>query len=208
MSIGSARVWISMAALVHNVPIDQVTKTQRNFAKRVNFGILYGMGAQRLARESDLSYSEAEAFIRTYFQRLPGVREYLDKAKTLAKRSYLTTLFGRRRWFPGLTGSTGNRNQVAQAEREAINMPIQGTAADIMKMAMVSVYNKLERRKLGAKMMLQVHDELVLEVPEKHLQETAALVVQAMEEVADLAAPLRSNAQYGTNWRDLQNVPL
>jgi DNA polymerase-1 len=196
------------AAIVHNVPIEQVTKSQRNFAKRVNFGILYGMGAHRLARESDLTYAQAEDFIRTYFQRLPGVREYLDKAKELAKRTYLTTLFGRRRWFPGLTGSTGNRNQMAQAEREAINMPIQGTAADIMKMAMVNVFHKLERRKLGAKMMLQVHDELVLEVPETNLRETAALVLETMEGVYDLAAPLRAHAQYGANWRDLEQVPL
>jgi DNA polymerase-1 len=195
------------AATVYNVPIETVTKSQRNFAKRVNFGLLYGMGAHRLARESDLTYAQAEDFINTYFERLPGVRAYLDKAKQLAyQKGYLTTLFGRRRFFPGLTH--GNHNTRATAEREAINMPIQGTAADIIKKAMIALHSELQRRKTGARMILQVHDELVLEVPERELQDTAALVVRTMEDACDLAAPLRTSAQYGTNWRDLEPVPL
>ncbi len=194
------------AALINNVPLEQVTKEQRIFAKRVNFGILYGMGAFRLARDSDLTLAQADAFIKTYFERLPRVREYLDKTKTLARTppKYLTTLFGRRRSFPGLF--TGNRTQQAAAEREAINMPIQGTAADIMKMAMIHLYEELNKRNLGAKLILQVHDELVLEVPDERLQEVSALVVNVMEGAAQLEAPLRANAQYGPNWRDLTAV--
>jgi DNA polymerase-1 len=165
------------------------------------------MGAFRLARESDLTLAQAEAFINTYFERLPRVRQYLDKAKRLAySKGYLSTLFGRRRSFPGLMH--GNRNIKTAAEREAINMPIQGTAADIIKKAMIMLYGELEQRKLGARMILQVHDELVLEVPEERLTETAALVVRTMEDACDLAAPLKANAQYGTNWRDLEPVPL
>lgn len=191
------------AAIVHNIPIDQVTKQQRGFAKRVNFGLLYGMGAFRLARDSDLTLAQANDFIKTYFDRLPRVQEYLDHAKQLAyDMGYLTTLFGRRRSFPGL--HEANRNVRMQAEREAINMPIQGTAADIFKQAMISVAPELPR--LNARLILQVHDELVLEVPEDRVQEAAQVVVRVMEGVAQLDAPLRANAASGTNWRDVEDV--
>ena len=191
------------AAIVHNIPIDQVTKQQRGFAKRVNFGLLYGMGAFRLARDSDLTLAQANDFIKTYFDRLPRVQEYLDHAKQLAyDMGYLTTLFGRRRSFPGL--HEANRNVRMQAEREAINMPIQGTAADIFKQAMISVAPELPR--LNARLILQVHDELVLEVPEDRVQEAAQVVVRVMEGVAHLDAPLRANAASGTNWRDVEDV--
>jgi DNA polymerase-1 len=191
------------AAIVHNIPIDQVTKQQRNFAKRVNFGLLYGMGAFRLARDSDLTLAQANDFIKTYFDRLPRVQEYLDRAKQLAyDMGYLTTLFGRRRSFPGL--HEANRNVRMQAEREAINMPIQGTAADIFKQAMIRVAPELAR--LNSRLILQVHDELVLEVPEDRVQETAQVVVRIMEGVAQLDAPLRANAASGTNWRDVEDV--
>jgi DNA polymerase-1 len=192
------------AAVIYNVPLNEVTKTQRIFAKRVNFGILYGMGPFRLARDSDLTLAQAQEFIDTYFKRLPRVRAYLDTAKELAKKSFLTTMFGRRRIFKGM--HEGNRNVVASAEREAINMPIQGTAADIMKKAMITLYAELNQRDLGAKLLLQVHDELVLEVPEDRLQETARLVVEVMEGAAVLDAALTANAQYGMNWRELNDV--
>jgi len=194
------------AAVINNVPIQNVTKEMRIFAKRVNFGILYGMGAFRLARDSDLTLPEANAFIKTYFDRLPGVQVYLEKAKRLAReQGYLTTLFGRKRRFPALL-SGGNRNLQAAAEREAINMPIQGTAADIMKMAMIDLFHELAARDLGARVILQVHDELVLEVPDDTLHETARLVVATMENAAQLEAPLRANAAYGENWRDLNDL--
>lgn len=190
------------AAIINNVPMEAVTKEQRIFAKRVNFGILYGMGAYRLARDSDLTLAEARKFIETYFERLPGVRRYIEGAKALARsQGYLTTLFGRRRRFPGINSSRGN--DVAAAEREAINMPIQGTAADIMKRAMIDLHAALQTGGLRAQLLLQVHDELVLEVPEEELADTAALVVRIMENAAALNAPLKANAQAGVNWRDV-----
>lgn len=193
------------AALVNNIPLEQVTKDQRGFAKRVNFGLLYGMGAFRLARDSGLPLAQAEAFINTYFARLPRVKDYIENAKRIAReQGYLTTLYGRRRSFPGL--KHGNRNIQQQAEREAINMPIQGTAADIIKKAMIELYGELAQRKLGAQMILQVHDELVLEVPEHELRETAALVVDVMERACELDAPLRANAEFGQNWLEVEAI--
>jgi DNA polymerase-1 len=193
------------AALVNNIPLEQVSKDQRNFAKRVNFGLLYGMGAFRLARDSGLPLAQAEAFINTYFARLPRVKDYIENAKRIAReQGYLTTLYGRRRSFPGL--KHGNRNIQQQAEREAINMPIQGTAADIIKKAMIDLYAELNQRKLGAQMILQVHDELVLEVPENQLREMAALVVDVMERACELDAPLRTNAEYGHNWLEVETI--
>ncbi|HYO87181.1 MAG TPA: DNA polymerase I [Candidatus Limnocylindrales bacterium] len=196
------------AALVNGIPLAQVTKDQRSFAKRVNFGLLYGMGAFRLARDSNLTLAEADAFIKAYFERLPRVRDYLDKAKHLAaSEGYLTTMFGHRRYFPALQG-TGNRQLRQSAEREAINMPIQGTAADIIKMAMVRLHDQIPARGLHSRMILQVHDELVFETPVDEVHETAALVIQTMEGAADLLAPLRANAQAGANWRDMEAVAV
>lgn len=193
------------AAIVHNIPIEAVTKNQRSFAKRVNFGLLYGMGAFRLARDSELTLAQANEFIKTYFDRLPNVQVYLDRAKQIAyDTGYLTTLFGRRRTFPGL--HEANRNVRMQAEREAINMPIQGTAADIIKKAMIELAPKLPA--LGAHMILQVHDELVLEVPEDRVQDAARVVVEVMEAACALDAPLRTNAAAGTNWRDVEDLAV
>lgn len=195
------------AAVIYNVPLEEVTKEQRIFAKRVNFGVMYGMGAFRLARESNLTFAEAKRFIDTYFSRLPKVNEYLEKTKRDARElGYVKTMFGRKRFFPQLRGSTGNSSAIQTAEREAINMPIQGTAADIIKKAMITIDAELRRRKLRSRMLLQVHDELVFEVPERELDETAAMVVQEMEGVCELAAPLQANAQCGENWLDMRTV--
>jgi DNA polymerase-1 len=197
------------AAAVYGIPLADVTYEQRSFAKRVNFGLIYGMGAYRLARDSDLTLAEARSFIETYFQRLPRVRVYLDETKRRARqKDGLQTLFGRKRRFPVLINADQRSNQVAiqGEERVAINMPIQGSAADIMKKAMVGVYNELKAQHLNAKMILQVHDELVLEVPERQIPDTRDLVVRVMESVCELDAPLRANAQAGTNWRDMEPV--
>lgn len=194
------------AALVNRIPIDQVTKSQRIFAKRVNFGLLYGMGAHRLARDSDLTFAEATHFIDEYFSKMPRVKDYLDTAKRLASNTgVLTTLYGRRRTFPALLGS-GNRALRQSAEREAINMPIQGTAADIIKIAMINLHNELKKRQSPTRILLQVHDELVLETPDDQVEDAAALVVQIMEGAADLRAPLKTNAAYGDNWRDMTDI--
>ena len=195
------------AAVIYGKPLEEVTKFDRNFAKRINFGILYGMGAFRLARESDLTLAEARVFIDTYFGRLPNVLKYIEDTKEKARtQGYVETLFGRKRYFPQLSRAGAGRNEVQQAEREAINMPVQGTAADIIKKAMITLYGELAARKLNARMLLQVHDELVFEVPEAELHETAALVVECMEGVLEMAAPLRANAQYGQNWLEMQSV--
>jgi DNA polymerase-1 len=197
------------AAAVYGIPLEEVTYDQRSFAKRVNFGLIYGMGAFRLARDSNLTLSEARDFINTYFARLPKVQEYLESTKRAARQGPITTLFGRRREFHILRqAGEGKGNQVAiqGEERVAINMPIQGTAADIMKKAMIELYAALQQSHLNAQMILQVHDELVLEVPDAELDETAKLVVDVMEGAFTMRAPLKANAQVGTNWRDMEPV--
>jgi DNA polymerase-1 len=196
------------AAAIYDIPLDQVSYEQRSFAKRINFGLMYGMGAHRLARESSLSFTEAERFIQRYFARMPGVLRYLEQTKANARtKEGLETLFHRRRTFPILSGGkTANRQVIQAYERVAINFPIQGSAADIIKRAMIDLYAELQRRRLGAQIILQVHDELVLEVPDDELDATAALVVQTMEAAYVLDAPLRANAQVGPNWRDMEPV--
>lgn len=195
------------AAAVYGIDLEKVTYEQRSFAKRVNFGLIYGMGAFRLARDSDLTLAEAQAFIKTYFHRLPGVERYIEETKRQAyQKGYVQTLFGRRGEFGALKDSKSSQQIRAGLERAAINMPIQGTAADIMKRAMITLYAQLAAHKLDAKMILQVHDELVLEVPEAQLLQTKSLVVEVMEGACQLDAPLRANAHAGSNWRDMQPI--
>ncbi|MCA9908870.1 MAG: DNA polymerase I, partial [Anaerolineae bacterium] len=198
------------AAIVYGIPLAEVTKTHRMFAKRVNFGILYGMGAFRLARESDMTHAEAQKFIETYFARIPGVRQYIEDTKQMMhEQGYVETLFGRRRVFANVRAL--NRTLQGQLEREAINMPIQGTAADVLKTAMIDLHHELNARETGARLLLQVHDELVLEAPEATMHETAQLVVDVMENAyrrfgIELLVPLKANAQWGYNWLDLKAV--
>ena len=194
------------AAAVYKVPPEQVTYEQRSFAKSVNFGLMYGMGAFRLARESNLTLAEAEAFIAEYFQHFPGVRRYLDEAVQRAReQGYTETLLGRRRYFPEF--QQGNKRVGYQArqraEREAVNMPIQGTAADIIKIAMIDLARALREGNYGARMILQVHDELVLEVPAEELDTVAPLVVDTMEHAFELVVPLVADARVGENWAEL-----
>jgi DNA polymerase I len=194
------------AATVYNIPLEEVTYDQRSFAKRVNFGLIYGMGAYRLARESDLTLAEATAFIETYFQRMPNVKKYIEETKRRAHQPEgLKTLFGRRRVFLTLQPDNQRANrQIMEGDlRAAVNMPIQGTAADIMKRAMIDLHHALQESRLGAMMTLQVHDELVLEVPQDEIQQTRDLVVKVMESAYLLDAPLRANAEIGPNWRDM-----
>lgn len=192
------------AAAVFGIPLEQVTYEQRNFAKRVNFGLIYGMGAFRLARDSELTLQEANDFIERYFAQFPGVRRYLDDTKRAARQPEgLKTLFGRRRRFPALIEGRSNKTLLAAEERAAVNMPIQGSAADIIKRAMIDLYHALQREKLSALIVLQVHDELVLEVPADEIDRTRALVVRIMEDAYPLDPPLRVNAEVGDNWRDM-----
>ena len=193
------------AAKVHGILPEQVTFEQRRFAKQVNFGLMYGMGAFRLTRDSDLTLPESEAFIKAYFDNFPGVREYLETTKDFARTyGYVETLFGRRRMFPELVG-TGNKTDQQRAEREAINAPIQGTAADIIREAMINILRELEANFPQVRMLLQVHDELVFEVPENKVDVLQEMVVRHMEAAgANLIVPLVVDARRGTNWHDTE----
>ena len=195
------------AAAVYNIGLDDVTYNQRRFAKAVNFGLIYGMGPFRLARDSELTLAEAEKFIKTYFERFPGINEYLEKTKEQARsQGYVETLFGRRRYFPVFQVSAGraNRQAVNRAEREAVNHPIQGTAADIIKIAMVRLHRELSAN-YEAKMLLQVHDELVLEVPEAEVTAVRQVVVDIMSGAFTLDVPLKVEASTGHNWLELKD---
>ncbi len=191
------------AAAIFDIPIEKVTKEQRDRAKGVNFGLIYGMSAFGLSRYIDITLAEAEDFVQAYFEQFPGVKKYLEGVKAkAAEDGYVETLLGRRRYFPGLKNQT-NRNIRNREEREAINAPIQGTAADIMKIAMLQVPEALKAARLSAKMLLQVHDELVLECPDSELEKTASLVKKIMEEAYKLKVPLLTEARYGPNWNEM-----
>lgn len=195
------------AATVFGVEPEDVSYEQRSFAKRVNFGLMYGMGSYRLARDSDLTLAEATHFIDTYFERIPGVKRYIDQTEQQAlKEGYVETLLGRKRYFRHLQAGKTSGNRVRGELRAAINMPIQGTAADILKIAMIQLDQKLRQSDLDAAMILQVHDELVLEVADTDLETTTHLVVTTMEAAYDLRVPLVANAEVGQNWRDMQAV--
>lgn len=193
------------ASAVFDIPLAEVDSSQRDLAKRVNFGLMYGMGANRLARESQMTFQEADQFIQRYFERLPHVQKYIQETQRRAQESgELRTLFGRFGDFGALTRPGVNRRHTQSLLRVAINFPIQGSAADVMKLAMLAVHHQLSGNNLGAKMLLQVHDELVLEVPESELVETRDLVVKTMEAACDLLVPLRVDAEFGPNWYDMQ----
>jgi DNA polymerase I len=192
------------AAAIYNVPLSQVTKDQRRHAKTINFGLIYGMSAFGLSRSTDLTLGEAEEFVKTYFQQFPGVKSYLDGIRKLAaSQGYVETMLGRRRYFPNLM-SQMNPNLRNREEREAINAPIQGTAADIMKLAMLRAPEALRQAGMVARILLQVHDELVLECPQDELLEAARLMQQVMENTFPLSIPLLTEARSGQNWGVLQ----
>ena len=194
------------AAAIYNLDLDQVNSDQRRHAKAINFGLIYGMSPFGLTRTTDLTLAEAEDFVTAYFRRFPGVKRYLDGIrKKAAENGYVETLLGRRRYFPGLVNPS-NQQTRNREEREAINAPIQGTAADIMKVAMLRVPVALKKTGLSGKMILQVHDELVLECPQDELVDTASLVRDVMEGAYPLDVPLKTDARHGINWGDLKSV--
>ncbi len=196
------------AAAIYDIPLESVTPKQRRQAKAINFGLIYGMSAFGLTRTTDLTLAEAEDFREAYFERFPGVKRYLDHVRREARENgYVETLFGRRRYFPRLKTTT-NYNVRQRAEREAINAPIQGTAADIMKKAMLDVDQALQASNLNAKMLLQVHDELVFEVPENELDQTIEVVQSTMENTVDLSIPLITEARFGKNWGELEDYSV
>lgn len=193
------------AAAINRVSKDKVTKEMRYAAKAVNFGIIYGQGSIGLAATTGISRAEAMDFIDRYFETYSAVKKYLDSVKELAaKHGYVETFFGRRRYLPEI-----NSNMVmvrAAAERAAINHPIQGTAADLMKLAMIEIHNKLPMLSPNSKMIMQVHDELVFEVPEKDVVKVAKLVQAEMAGIYTLRAPVETHIQVGDNWGEMKQL--
>ncbi|MEL6903948.1 MAG: DNA polymerase I, partial [Planctomycetota bacterium] len=189
----------STASVVFGVAEDEVDRTMRSQAKAVNFGLLYGMGPQRLARETGLSVPEAKDFIERYFAAFPSVRGWIDAVLAGARENlYVETLLGRRRPMPDINSK--NPGARVAAENAAVNTPVQGSAADIIKKAMLALDAKLEASPLQAQLLLQVHDELVVEVPKKELEETIEVVREAMEHAIELDVPLQVDFGHGANW--------
>ncbi len=192
------------AAAIYSIPLEQVDKAQRRHAKAINFGLIYGMSAFGLTRSSGLTLGESENFVKAYFVQFPGVKKYLDATRKLAtEQGYVETLLGRRRYFP-LLQSQINHNVRQREEREAINAPIQGTAADIMKIAMLKVSDALPAAGLKGQMLLQVHDEIVIECPQEELSQTAKLVQSVMSQAYPLSIPLSTEARWGLNWGEMK----
>jgi len=187
------------ASEVFDAAPDQVSSEQRRYAKVINFGLIYGMSAFGLAQNLGIERSAAQSYMDKYFQRYPGVARYMETTRQEAReRGYVETVFGRRLWLPDIRSSNMQRRQ--GAERQAINAPMQGTAADLIKLAMIAVQGWIEQEKLATKLVMQVHDELVLEVPEKELDAVKASVERLMMNVHKLDVPLVVEAGVGANW--------
>jgi DNA polymerase-1 len=187
------------AALVFNVPPEMVSPDLRRRAKEINFGIMYGMGRYGLASRLEITPEEAEEFIRDYFIKYPGVNDFIIRTISEARqKGYVTTLLNRRRYLPDI--NSPNRRVREFAERTAINTPIQGTAADLIKVAMIKIHRRLRREGLRAKMIMQVHDELVFEVPKEEIEPLSALVRQEMESAIELSVPIKVDIGVGPNW--------
>lgn len=189
------------ASQVFNMPIEMVTPVMRSRAKAVNFGIVYGIGAFSLAKDIKVTNKEAANYIKSYLAHYSGVDEYMKQVVEQAKKTgYAVTMFGRRRYLPELT--TGNHMTRAFGERVARNMPIQGTAADIIKIAMVNVDNRIKEENLHARLILQVHDELIVEAPQDEAMRVAMLLQEEMEKAVSLSVPLVAEASMGKTWYD------
>lgn len=187
------------ASEVFGVPLAEVGAEQRRAAKAINFGLIYGMGVFGLASNLGITRDAAQAYIDRYFTRYPGVARYMDDTRRLARdQGYVETVFGRRLQLPDIRAASGPRRQ--GAERAAINAPMQGTAADLIKMAMVAVQDWLDAERLRTRMIMQVHDELVLEVPDEELAAVAEALPRLMCDVATLRVPLVAEVGMGTNW--------
>ncbi len=193
----------STASLMNETPINEVTSDQRRIAKVLNFGVIYGLSAHGIAQQTDFSREDGARFIETYFNKYPGIASYLDEVKAQTRQTqYVETLWGRRRYVPEINAS--NHNVRNAAERMAINMPIQGAAADIMKLAMIRVYDRLNQENLRARMLLQVHDELVFEAPREELADLQNLVFDEMPAAMDLDVTLKVDVKWGETWGDME----
>lgn len=193
------------ASELFSVAPAQVTKEMRGLAKTINFGVLYGMSSFRLGRENKMSPKEAKAFIDRYFDRYPGVQTWKEMTLEGARTNgYVETLLGRRRALPDL--GSRNHNAKAAAERMAVNTPVQGSAADVVKLAMLACVRDLRAAGLDAEVLLQVHDELIFELPPAQLDETREIVIRAMEGAAELAVPLKVDLGWGNDWAEVDEV--
>ena len=185
--------------------LNEVTSDQRRLAKTVNFAVLYGQSAFGLSRVTGMSAGEANEFIRNYGATFPKVREYTDQTLFQARtQGYVQTLLGRRRYLPEMAALPVVQRQAA--EREAVNMPIQGTNADMIKLAMIHLHEQLRELKLGARLILQVHDELALEVPDSEVEIVGNLVRGAMVGALELSVPIKVEMKLGRNWYEVQPI--
>ena len=191
------------AALVFKVKDEEVTSNMRRQAKAVNFGIIYGMGEFRLSKQIGVSLAEAKEFIRRYFEEYPEIRSYMDNiVEDCKKDGYVSTVLNRKRYIPTIN----DKNFIVreQAKRFAMNSPIQGSGADILKLAMVKVDQLMKEKQLKSKMILQVHDELIFDVYKEELDEMMTIIKSAMEEAFLMDVPLKVDGAYATNWYDLK----
>jgi DNA polymerase-1 len=191
------------ASLMFEVPINQVDSEMRRIAKVLNFGVIYGLSAHGITQQTGFSREEGVRFIDTYFAKYPGISTYLEGVKARTRETqYAETLLGRRRYIPEIQSS--NYNLRAAAERMAINMPIQGTAADIMKIAMVRVSDRLKQDRMKSRMLLQVHDELVFEMPREEMDRLKSVVFDEMPAAMSLDVTLKVDAKWGETWGDME----
>ncbi len=195
------------AAKINKIPLEQVTKDERRKAKEVNFGVIYGLGSLGLAQRTGITRDEAKEFILKYFDLYKGVKKYIDETKLEVRDTgYVETLFGRRRFLPEINSTMPQL--VAQAERMAVNTPLQGSAADIIKLAMIQLAEELPKVSAKSRMLLQVHDELVFEVPDKDVTKVAKLVKSVMEGVTKLKVPLVVDVKTGMNWSEMEETRI
>ena len=189
----------STASIVFDIPVNEVTKTQRSNAKTVNFGIIYGVSAFGLSNQTDLSRSESKELIEKYYHKYPNLKKFINDQIAYARNNgYVKTLIGRKRYLKDINSSNGLVR--SGAERNAVNAPIQGTAADIIKIAMINIHNRLSKENLSSKMLLQVHDELVFDVYKPEISETILVIKEEMENAFKLNIPLTVDIDYGLNW--------
>ncbi|MCM8795144.1 MAG: DNA polymerase I [Candidatus Omnitrophica bacterium] len=193
------------AALIYGLDEEDITDAMREMAKRVNFGIIYGLTPYGLARDLNIPVEQAQSFIDAYFSRYPKVKDYIERQIGLAKeKGYVTTILGRRRYIPEINHKNQTIRQFAQ--RQAVNTPIQGSASDLIKLAMIRINNEIKSRNLNSRMVLQIHDELVFDVPNVELKELIDLVRKRMENVLELKVPIKVQIKKGQNWLEMEEV--
>jgi DNA polymerase-1 len=191
-----------VAAQVAGVPLSEVTESMRKAAKTINFGIIYGQGAKKLAESLGITKGQAEQFIAEYFKTYPRVRSFKQAVIGGCRRNgYVATILGRRRYIPAINDPDGPDRW--EAERMAVNTVIQGSAADLIKLAMLETYNLIQQKKLSAKMLVQVHDELIFEVPQGVFQSACETIKGTMESVIPLSVPVIVDVEYGPSWAEM-----